>query len=215
MKRRMNLFRQLQEPAPAPSLKHLRPKLPGKPPQLKLGFHTGVGGGVLVLVGIGMLSNYSDHSKKQAEMKARMDRADAQLKTILAESEQLSAELQRIKLAKKRDVAVIAPQAVEASQGVLPGDRTPLDGSWSALLWRLSSVTRLGVQLSNMDLSRGGGGAGGTLVMVGVAESLPHVKAWIERLMLEIPGYDFAIDNQTLSETPKYPVSFRVTARQG
>ena len=199
--KRMNLFKgKFEKPKAAPK-------------KIKLGFHVVVVIAFSGLIAVGMVFTYLGHKKTQNELKAKVANLESEAQKVIAETNQL-AEIQikkkrgavgyRIKLGRERNIA--------SASGI--------DPSWSALLWKLSAITGGDILLQSIDLNVGGKAAaivaGRTLTLSGSATTLITMREWLSRMTKELPGYDFSIDSQTISESSaqnKFTVTFKVTAR--
>jgi hypothetical protein len=201
----MNLFRQMVAPQAAPA------------PSRKLNFHFKLNGhaiaalGFLFFIGLGITVTFLGFRSRARELTQRQLQASSQLEQLMAETDTLADEaIRRKKAAAERGLAGKgAGKGATMDFGMPVGE--PMDGSWTSLLWKLSAATSGGISVQQLDLTSNGGKI---VLLVGAAHSLAALREWLERLNREIQGFDFGIDSQALTSDKKFPVQFRVGAKQ-
>ena len=89
-----------------------------------------------------------------------------------------------------------------------------MDGTWTAVLWKFAAFTGERVVIRDVQLAPlAGGGRIQSVILNGQAASIVEVKLWLERLIENMPGSEFSIQNQKTIEDPDYPVAFSLTAQ--
>jgi hypothetical protein len=151
-------------------------------------------GAVFLVLGM-VWKSHLGHKARVEAIRAQIAEADAQIQQVLAMSEQI---------ANQRKPAAAA--ATSKPSGI--------DGTWTAVLWKFAAFTGERVVIRDLQLTPlAGGGKIQSVTLNGAAASLVEVRRWLERLIENMPGSEFSIQSQKVTEDPDYPVAFSMQAQ--
>ena len=201
MRARVNLFRNVKRvsaKSPSVNLEALK--------EVKVGFAFLYGVGLTTVLLSVVVIQYRNHKRNLEAVTAKLQEISDQQQMALNElGAKTEAYQKRIREAKTVKPAIEVLPEIKAVVSV------NLDKTWSSVLWKLSTMTIDPVVIQRMDMSRAGD-SDRKVDITGQAESLAEFKEWLETLNKYLPGSDFIVENQAVSEKGK-EIRFKLTAR--
>ncbi len=151
---------------------------------------------LLLILGGGMvfIKGTRQHKEKMEAMRAELAELEAQVREVVAMSEQAGAARR--------------PSAAQAAQ-----KPSGMDGTWTAVLWKFAAFTGQNVVIREMQLAPlANGGKIQSVSIRGQATTLVEMREWLQRLIENMPGSEFSISNQRQGEGD-FPVDFTLQAQ--
>lgn len=147
----------------------------------------------IVLVALAYTKSIAKHKAEMADLRAQIAEAEAQVRQIVDMST-VQAHVNR------KPASNLKPSG--------------MDGTWTSVLWKFAAFTGERVVIRDVQLTPlAGGGRIQNVLLNGQAASFVEVRLWLERLIENMPGSEFSIQHQKLTEDPDYPVVFSLTAQ--